>query len=194
MSKRIGLFGGTFDPVHNGHVAIVNSFLSSNEIDELWVVLTPFPPHKQDKEHASYDHRKHMLDLAFCDHTNVLVSTVEKQLPKPSYTIQTLKYLQSKYDDVKFYLCIGEDSLVNFDKWKDNLAILERCELLVAERPGISHKGTESNILKKTHFIAHEPVEASSTSVRSLLSLGRDVKHLLPQKVYKYINEHHLYQ
>ncbi|MDZ7806887.1 MAG: adenylyltransferase/cytidyltransferase family protein [Gracilimonas sp.] len=81
MSKRIGLFGGTFDPVHNGHIAIVNAFLDSQKIDALWVLLTPFPPHKQDQEHISYDDRKEMLELAFQDVKRVCgISSVESDL------------------------------------------------------------------------------------------------------------------
>lgn len=194
MSKRIGLFGGTFDPVHYGHIALVNSFLGSHKIDELWVLLTPVPPHKQDKEHASFDDRKHMLDLAFKNDHRVSISTVEQDLPKPSYTIRTLRYLLKQHQNVKFYLCIGEDSLANFDKWKDHRDILDKCDLLVAERPDVSHEHVDKEIMNKVHFVEHEPLEVSSTSVRSLISDSKSVKHLLTPKVYKYIMANNLYQ
>lgn len=194
MSKRIGLFGGTFDPVHNGHVAIVESFLNSQYIDELWVLLTPFPPHKQNKEHISYNDRKYMLDLAFKDHEKVIICTVEQDLPKPSYTIRTLEFLQDKYIDHNFFLCIGEDSLGSFVTWKDHSQILERCDLLVAERPQATHDQVDEEILEKAHFVNHSPVKVSSTTIRSLIKAGKETKHLLPSPVYKYIIKNALYQ
>lgn len=194
MSKRVGLFGGTFDPVHIGHIAIVDSFLRSRLIDELWILLTPFPPHKQDKQHISYKDRKNMLDLAFNDHNNVKVCTVERDLPKPSYTVRTIQYLQNKHKGVDFYLCIGEDSLANFDTWKDYEKILNICDLLVAERPGVSHDKIEQNIIEKAFFVKHEPIKVSSTTIRSLISSGETVKHLLAPQVNDYIMDNDLYQ
>ena len=101
---RIGLFGGTFDPVHNGHISIVRSFLQSGYIDELWILLTPVPPHKLNKEHVSYEHRKEMLHLAFQDIDRVRISTIEQTLPKPSYTVQTVTHLAQKYPEDEFLL------------------------------------------------------------------------------------------
>lgn len=194
MSKRVGLFGGTFDPVHIGHIAIVDSFLNSHLIDELWILLTPFPPHKQGKKHISYEDRKQLLKLAFKDHKNVKICTVEQKLPKPSYTLRTIEHLQNKNKGMKFYLCIGEDSLANFYTWKDHHKILTKCDLMVAERPGVSHADVEKQVIEKVHFVNHEPVKVSSTMIRSLISSGNAVNHLLPPKVYKYIIDNELYQ
>lgn len=194
MPVSVGLFGGTFDPVHVGHISLVSSFLKSRLIDEIWIILTPFPPHKEDREYVHYSDRKRMLELAFQDHDKVKISTIEKYLPKPSYTVKTIDHIQNKYPDTKFYLCIGEDSLANFDKWKDHQKILSQCNLLVAERPEVSHSNVEEGILEKAKIIEHTPVQASSSSVRSLISSGKDVKHLLPPEVYKYIIDNELYQ
>jgi nicotinate-nucleotide adenylyltransferase len=135
-----------------------------------------------------------MLDLAFIDHNNVKICTVEQKLPKPSYTVRTIEYLQKMYIGMNFYLCIGEDSLANFNTWKDHHKILSKCDLLVAERPGVSHIEVDQKIIDKVHFVKHEPVKVSSTTIRSLISSGDAVDHLLPPKVYKYIMDNDLYQ
>ncbi|WP_103663869.1 nicotinate (nicotinamide) nucleotide adenylyltransferase [Gracilimonas amylolytica] len=194
MSMRIGLFGGTFDPVHNGHISIVRSFLKSGYIDKLWILLTPVPPHKLNKEHVSYDHRKEMLRLAFQDVEHVSISTIEQTLPKPSYMVQTVTHLAQKYPEDEFSLCIGEDSMAQFHTWKDYRKLLEHCQLLVAERPDTDHSEVGSEIMEKVQFIPHDPVEASSTEIRELLNSGNDPQLLLPDRVYSYIKEHKLYQ
>lgn len=191
---RVGLFGGTFDPVHNGHISIVRSFLQSGYIDKLWILLTPVPPHKLNKEHVSFDHRKEMLRLAFQDVEHVSISTIEQTLPKPSYTVQTVTHLAQKYPEDEFSLCIGEDSLAQFHTWKDYRKLLEHCQLLVAERPDTEHNEVRSEIMEKVQFIPHDPVEASSTEIRELLNSGKDPQLLLPDRVYSYIKEHKLYQ
>lgn len=186
--------GGTFDPVHRGHVSIAMSFIDSPYIDELWIVLTPQPPHKPEANITGYRHRLNMLKLVFSDWENVRISEVERKLPEPSYTLQTLRHLHNTYRDRTFYLCIGSDSLVEFKTWHRWKEILEYCDLLVAGRPGEEPGELNNALRKKSHYISHEPVDISSTQIRNRLSEGKLVdEQVVPAGVLKYIAEHKLY-
>ena len=194
MSSRIGLFGGTFDPVHNGHVSIARSFLSSGYIDELWVLLTPYPPHKRESEHTGYDLRHRMLTSAFqeIEHTRIL--TIENELPKPSYTYRTIQHLK-KLDPTKaFFFCLGEDSLQHFHTWKEFGKILVEAELLVAQRPGANHDSVQSEILKHSRFVDHTPVDISSSDIKMKIRNGENFDDFIPPQVQAIINENGLYQ
>lgn len=194
MQKRIGLLGGTFDPVHNGHIAIARSFISSTYIDELWVLLTPVPPHKQGAKQATYKQREQMLRLALIGLNKVKVTTIEDDLPKPSYTIQTIRYLKKTNSENLFLFCLGEDSLAQFHTWKSFNTILEEVDLLVATRPDIDHTSVPKKILANTHFVDHSPVSASSSEIRTRLQNNLSVDHLVPEAVNAFIATHHLYQ
>lgn len=192
--EAIGLLGGTFDPVHNGHLAIVDSYLNSGLLDRLFLVLTPEPPHKENQELSSYEDRKKMLQLAFEGVDNLSISTIENKLPKPSYSINTVDHFKKAYPDSKLYLCIGEDSLLNFKDWYRWKAIVKKCTLLVAKRP------TKNNTLSmpddlKAHlqFIDHEQIAVSSSEIRKKIKQGEQINHMLPPKVLGYIEKHKLY-
>lgn len=191
MKRRVGIFGGSFDPVHNGHVQIARSFLNSGLIQKLLILLSPSPPHKQGQHQAETSHRFEMLKLAFNDIKEAKVSDLERNLPKPSYTLQTIEHLQKKNPDHLFYLCLGEDSLLHFHKWHRHEDILERVYLVVARRPGIDTSGVDQNILEKVIFIDHDPVAASSTAIRQA---NGDKISDLPQPVVDYIKKHNLYR
>lgn len=195
--KRVGIFGGTFDPVHTGHVALAHSFLNSGLIDSLLVTLTPDAPHKQGQDKTSFDDRLAMLSLAFGEIENAEVSTLERKLPSPSYTLQTLEYLQNSRPDTLFYLCMGEDSLVQFHKWYKYKEILKRTDLIVAERPGYHRDSVSDEILESVIIVDHHPVNASSTKVRQGLqeqSHSFDKETDLPERVRRYIDEKGLYR
>lgn len=191
MKRRVGILGGSFDPVHCGHVRIANSFLESGLIDELLVILSPYPPHKQNQEQADFSRRLEMLKLAFADIKGVRISDVEQKLKKPSYTLQTIEYLQKQNPDNLYYLCIGEDSLQHFDEWYKYQKILEKVHLLVAERPGFNKSEADPEILEKTIFVEHQPYLASSTTIRKR---DGELKEDLPEAVAAYIDQHHLYE
>lgn len=193
MSLRIGLFGGTFDPVHNGHVSIAESFLSSGEIDELWVLLTPYPPHKQEITSASYELRLKMLNAAFKGMNSLKISSIENELPKPSYSIQTIRALKKDHRNVSFYYCMGEDNLANFHEWRSFEDIMEECKLLVARRPGVTHEDVKPRILENTHFVSHTPLEISSTQIRKMVEREKEIRDLVPDKVLSIIENEQLY-
>lgn len=192
MSRRIGVFGGSFDPVHNGHIAVAKSFLRSNVIDTLWVMLSPEPPHKKSGDQASYEHRLKMLELAFAGIKNTVVSDYETELSSPSFTLQTLESLKEKYPDDTFFLCLGEDSISSFESWHKYEQILDEVTLLVAERPGYNHKKLPSKITEKAIFVDHTPVDLSSTEIRSGQHHAAG-EIPVPKAVSDYISEHNLY-
>ncbi len=191
--KKIGLLGGTFDPVHNGHIEIANSFIGSGIIDELWVLLTPFPPHKNQEKHISYEKRLQMLRAGF-QSLNCRILTVEKDLPKPSYTYRTIQYLKKEYPSTDFYFCMGEDSLSNFNTWKFYRNILEEANLLVARRPNSNHDDVLPAILKQTSFVDHTPVEISSSQIRERINEPEFIRQNIPKKVASIIEKEELYR
>lgn len=194
QSQEVGLLGGSFNPVHYGHLAIARSFLNSDYISRLWILLTADPPHKEGTLQLPFDMRLKMLRKAFEGVDKVSVSSVEKDLPPPSYTVRTLEYLSSQYPDKRFWLCLGEDSVKNFNQWYKWEEILDYCELLVARRPSVKDLILDKKIAEKAHFIPHEPIEISSTNIRERVKKGKDVSHLVPRDVHKIIQEYNLYK
>ena len=194
MKKRVGLLGGTFDPVHNGHCKIARSFISSGYIDELWILLTPYPPHKQEGNYVDYNTRLKMLQAAFREDKKIRISTVENELPKPSYTINTILELKKNHPDTLFYFCLGEDSLEQFDKWKYFDRILDEVKLLAAQRPGATHKNVNSQVSERSLFIEHEPFNISSSEVREKVLKGESIEDLVPVEVKKVIYEKGVYK
>jgi nicotinate-nucleotide adenylyltransferase len=192
--KSIGVLGGSFNPVHNGHLSIVQSFLDSDILDELWILLTPDPPHKKDRLQAKYDTRLQMLQAAFKDFDDVKVSDLETKLPQPSYTIQTLEYLSDQNPNYTFYLCMGGDSLRDFHKWKDWKKILEYADLLVAQRPFAEIREVDNVLRTHIHFVDHKPIQISSTMVRDAIAGSDDISGLVPSSVKKIIDHEQLYQ
>lgn len=193
-SRGIGILGGSFDPVHNGHLAIVESFLGSGYLSELWILLTPDPPHKPDQQLTDYPIRLEMLNAAFQGIDKVAIKEFEKQLPKPSYTLQTLQFIKEKYPSNKLYLCIGGDSLTHFKEWYKWESILNYCELLVARRPSSQEKKLDSELGTKTTFVPHVPIEISSTEIREKVAAGEAISELVPTNVETLIKKYNLYQ
>lgn len=194
MSVNVGLFGGTFDPVHYGHLSIAKSFIESEYIDQLWILLTPDPPHKDNSHRTDYESRKRMLEAAFSDMDDVIISDIERDLPRPSYTIQTIEHLKKQYPDTTFFLCIGEDSLEEFHEWHRYKDILKECELLVAERPDYKGDTIDQAILGRVHFISHEPIDLSSTELRRALKEKRGIADYIPEAVVEIIEREQLYE
>jgi len=190
----VGLLGGSFDPVHNGHLAIAQSFLNSGVIAELWILLTPDPPHKIEHSQAPYDLRLQMLKQAFQEWENLVVSDVENHLPSPSYTLQTLAYLTQEYPNITFYLCMGEDSACNFTQWHKWQDILTHCNLLIARRPSDSLPDLDPRVAEHAEFVEHDAVDISSTDIRESLSENQDISELVPKVVQDIIAKQNLYK
>ncbi len=186
MGRRIGLFGGAFDPFHIGHLSVIRSVMASNIVDECWVIPTYSAPHR-DMAFYPYRHRKIMAELAVRDISGVSVSNIEAHLPQPSYTWRTLEHFKSGEPDSTYFLCLGEDSLTTFHQWVRADYILELCTLLVSERPGYDPSAVQSNILEKAIFLEHTPIEVSSSEIRRRVQNRNPDPDVLPQAVYEYL-------
>lgn len=191
--EGIGLLGGSFDPVHKGHVSIVHSYLNSGYINQLFIILSPDPPHKENQALTDFSHRYEMLKLAFSGMENLTISTVEKELSKPSYTVNTVSYFKDKLQDEPLYLCLGEDSYLEFTSWHRWEEIIELCKLLVAKRPDAGKADLPDKLKKRTLYIEHQAVEVSSSTIRAKIKSGENAPDLLPEGVRAYINKHRLY-
>ena len=165
-ATRIGIMGGSFDPPHNGHIAIARSFLESDLIDELWILPAPDPPHKRDQTLSAFSVRYKLAELAFSELKLVRVLAVEDQLPKPSYSVRTVNYLQNAHPQADFYLCIGSDSALQFHRWFRFEQILDMVGLLVAARPGFDIQDLDPRVSAKVTLVNHEPTGESSTEIR----------------------------
>lgn len=189
MNPSVGLLGGTFDPVHNGHVSIARSMLASSHIDELWIIPSYHPAHKNHQNITAFDDRVDLLECAFRPFPAVKICRIEQGLPSPGYTIRTLQHVQQLHPQTTFYWCIGSDSLMTFHTWYQYRDILQRCQLLVAMRPDFDATGVSFEILNRSLFVEHNPIAVSSSAIRSVLSTGApcpdihgDVRTMIEQK------------
>lgn len=192
VSLRIGLFFGSFNPVHIGHLAIANYLVEYGNIDQLWFVVSPQNPHKK-KENLLNDYdRLEMMHLAAKDEHRFRVCDVEFRLPKPSYTIDTLTHLSEKYPDHSFSIIMGSDNLVNFHRWKNYDQILRNYGILVYPRPGFDPQQAQ---IEDNYTLINAPLmEISSTFIREGIRQGRDLRHFLPPGVWDYIDKMGFYR
>jgi nicotinate-nucleotide adenylyltransferase len=195
MAERTGIFGGAFDPVHNGHLSIAGSFLSSNMIHRLLVLPTASPPHKSSVRLTPLHHRLKMLEIAFEGFDGIVISDLEARLPAPSYTLQTIEHLQTESPDNVYYLCIGADSLAGFTSWYKYKDILDKVCILVAERPGYSVDTIPDRILERSVIVEHQPLAVSSTEIRQMEhGSGSGERLSIPEKIHAYITDNGLYK
>ncbi len=192
--KKIGLYFGSFNPIHVGHLIIADYFSQQNLFDEVWLVVSPHNPLKDPSDLASVDHRLEMARIATADHSALKVCDIETRLPSPSFTVNTMKALQEQYPEVQWSVIIGEDSLVHFDKWKDYQWLMETFSFFVFPRV-LSDE--ERDIIKAKNFpvqMVNAPlIELSSTSIRQKLRSGTSIKYLVTNVVENYLSQHQLY-
>lgn len=186
------MFFGTFNPVHNGHMVIANYMAEFTDLDQVWMVVSPHNPLKPAGSMLQDYHRFHLATLAIGDYKKIKASKIEFTLPKPSYTITTLTYLQEKYPNDNFVLIMGSDNLVTFKKWKNWEQILEYYEIYIYPRP--ESDGGELKNDPKVKYIEAPLMEISSTFIRQSIKSKKDVRFMLPESVYNYIEEMHFYK
>lgn len=190
-SKKIGLFFGSFNPVHIGHMIIANYMVTRAGLDEVWIVVSPQNPLK-DKRSLANDHdRLHLVNLAIGENTRIKVSNIEFQLPRPSYTIDTLTYLEERYPQHQFILLMGGDSLATLEKWKNHEKIVEHT-IYVYKRPGISGGIYENHA--NVHYMDAPMLDISATYIRDCLKNGYSVEYLVPDRVFEYLTNNKLYR
>lgn len=190
--KNIGLFFGSFNPIHHGHLIIANYFLSFAPLNEIWFVVSPQNPLKNKKILADEYHRLEMVNLAIGDFPPFKAINVEFSMPKPSYTIDTLVRLSEKHPHYNFSLIMGSDNLINFHKWKNYEIILRDYKLLVYPRKDNLLNPFENN--DNVKIIMAPQIELSSTFIRQSIKDKKDVRFFLPEKVYQYIHDCNIYQ
>lgn len=189
---KVGLFFGTFNPVHTGHLIIADFFAQNTDVDQVWFVISPQSPFKQKSSLLDEKHRFYMVNIAVEDNPKLKASNIEFHLPKPGYTIDTLTYLKEKYPEHSFVLLMGSDNLESFPKWKNYEAILAEHALYVYKRPGFS--GIPA-VLKGDIRVFDVPLlDISATYIRTKLKERRSVRYLVPETVWQYLQEMHFYQ
>ncbi|MBG6131518.1 nicotinate-nucleotide adenylyltransferase [Aquimarina sp. EL_43] len=192
--KKIGLYFGTFNPIHIGHLAIANHMAEFSDLDELWMVVTPHNPHKKKSSLLDNHHRYEMVYRATQSYTKLKPSDVEFKLPQPNYTVHTLAHLQEKYPKDQFHLIMGEDNLKSFHKWKNHEVILENHNIYVYPRIAEGIVASQFTDHPKIHRIDAPIMEISSTFIRKAISTNKNVRPLLPHPVWEYIDEMNFYR
>ena len=189
MSKKVGLFFGTFNPIHVGHLIIANYMAEFSELNEVWLVVTPHNPHKKKNTLLEDTHRLAMVRIATEAYPKLKASTVEFDLPQPNYTVNTLAVLEEKYPTKEFCLIMGEDNLKSLHKWKNYEVILERYPIFIYPRISENLERDANLILEKKASVTliNAPiVELSSTFIRKNIALNKNIKPMLSKNVWHY--------
>ena len=187
---KIGLYFGSFNPIHVGHLIIAQTLFQRGGLDQVWFVVSPQNPFKKQESLAHEHDRLRMVELAIDDNFQFRASDVEFRMPRPSYTIDTLTYLSDKYPQHQFSLFLGSDNLNHFHKWKNHQAILDNYPILVYPRPGevktLDHPGVT--------YLDAPLLDISATFIRQSIQEGLSVRYLLPERVEGYIADKKLYE
>ncbi len=187
-----GLYFGSFNPIHIGHLAIANFMIEYSDLEQLWFVVSPQNPLKEKKSLLQDYHRLEMVRRAVEEDDRFRASDIEFRLPTPSYTIDTLAYLGEKNPGREFQLVMGADGLRTFHKWKHADLIKKNYHRLIYPRPGID-KDTANKSLNST-MVEAPMMDISSSFIRKAIREGKDIRHLVPPKAYIYMKEMHFYE
>lgn len=195
---KIGLYFGTFNPIHVGHLIIANHMAEHSDLDQVWLVVTPHNPLKKKSTLLDDYHRLQMVFLATQDYPKLKPSDFEFKLPQPNYTVNTLVHLEEKYPQHQFSLIMGEDNLKSLHKWKNYEAILAHHEIYVYPRISLEEENLVTPFQDKNHPKIHmidaPVVEISSTFIRNNIKSGKNICPLLPTKVWEYIDHNLFYK
>ena len=189
---KVGLFFGSFNPVHVGHMIIANYMAQHTDLDQIWMVVSPQNPLKNRRTLAKDYDRLYLIDQAIDDNPLLRSSNIEFSLPKPSYTIDTLTYLKEKYPNKQFVLIMGGDNLGSFHKWKNYETILNNHEIYVYKRPTYELGELESH--ESISLFDTPMMEISSSYIRNEIKEGRSIRYLVPEKVEDHILEAGVYR
>jgi nicotinate-nucleotide adenylyltransferase len=190
--KHIGLFFGSFNPIHTGHLIIADQVCQLTDLDKVWMVVSPHNPLKPRHTLAKDYDRLHLVQLAIEQNDRLEASSIEFGLPKPSYTIDTLTYLKEKYPDYQFSLIMGSDSLYSLSKWKNYELLLRDYHFYVYKRPDSLSSPYDDH--PNIEFVDAPLMDISATFIREGIKAGRDMRYLLPDPVYHYLLGSNLYR
>ena len=191
---KIGLYFGTFNPIHVGHLIIANHMAEHSDLDQVWMVVTPHNPLKKKSTLLDDFHRLQMVHLATEDFPKLKPSDIEFKLSQPNYTVNTLVHLEEKFPNHQFSLIMGEDNLKSLHKWKNYEVILQNHEIYVYPRISSEVDNLELKNHPKIHLIDAPVVEISSTFIRNNIKAGKNIQPLLPTKVWEYIDHNNFYK
>lgn len=187
---NIGLFFGSFNPIHVGHLIIANHIVSNTLLDEVWLVVSPQNPLKKSNSLLNEHHRLHLVQTAIEGESKLRASNVEFKLPKPSYTIDTLTYISEKYPQHQFSVIMGSDSFQNIHNWKNAGLLLRDFKLYIYLRPGFNADPEQPGNIE----ILHAPLlDISSTSIRKMIRQGTSIRFLVPDNVKLEIEKNNYY-
>ncbi|KGO85377.1 nicotinate-nucleotide adenylyltransferase [Flavobacterium rivuli WB 3.3-2 = DSM 21788] len=184
---KIGLYFGTFNPIHAGHLIIANHMAEYSGLDQIWLVVTPHNPLKKKSTLLDDHHRLQMVFLATEDYPKLKPSDVEFRLPQPSYTVNTLAHLQEKFPMHEFSLIMGEDNLNSLHKWKNYEVLLQNHDIYVYPRINTEVINPDIAAAARIHKVEAPVIEISSTFIRNSIKEGKNVRPLLPEKVWQYV-------
>lgn len=191
---KIGLYFGTFNPIHIGHLAIANHLVENSDLDQLWMVVTPLSPFKKKSSLLPNHHRLEMVYKATESYDKIKPSDIEFKLPEPNYTVYTLAHLEEKYPQHKFSLIMGEDNLKGFHKWKNYESILENYHIYVYPRISEGIVGHQFKDHPKITKVNAPIMEISSTMIRNSIKEEKNIRPLLDAQVWQYIDEMNFYR
>lgn len=194
--KKIGLFFGSFNPIHIGHLILANYILEKSDMEELWFVVSPQNPFKDKKSLLADHNRLDMVNLSIKNYPKMRASDVEFALPKPSYTVDTLTYLHEKFPNNQFSLIMGEDNLEGLHKWKNADVLIKNHQIIVYPRLFEGEKKNNDYISESENIILiNAPIiELSATDIRNMIKEGKNVRPMLPPEVFEYLDGSNFYK
>ena len=191
---NIGLYFGTFDPIHRGHINIVNFLIDNCLVEKVWFVVTPENPDKISNNLTDFIHRYEMVKIEVKNNNNLLASDVELKLERPNYTINSLRYISNAFPNNNFSLIIGEDNFVNFKKWKDYKEIMNNFKIYVYPRKTRLKRDMKLLMSNNIEMIEAPLIDLSSTNIRNIINDKNYAKQFISDSIYKYITTNNLYK
>lgn len=198
--KNVGIFGGSFNPLHQGHLIVAEFAAESMNLDLVLFTPVVFPPHKESHDLIPIEHRIAMIEPAIANNERFQLSRADVDRPGPHYSVDTVSIIQADYPHSNLYFVMGGDSFKTFPRWHQPEAIIRICHLAVMRRPSSRpvqrnmHEVDMPGLEQRTHMIEAPPIGISSTRIREQVQVGKSVRYLVPDNVLHYIHTHHLYQ
>ncbi len=194
MKRRIGFLGGTFDPIHSGHLILAEQLLEKFQLEKVIFIPAATPPHKENQAISYARHRLEMTKMAIEDNPLFEVSDIELKRKGKSYTVDTIEELKKKYPDADLFLLAGSDVLTELDTWKDPDRIFQETKVVIGIRPGYDKIDLDNRFFAKSITVEMSGLHVSSTQIRHRIKEGRSIKYLVPSKVEEYIKAKGLYK